>query len=169
MSCPSWSTLVVHRYRRLGEEPAGWQEALCHLETCERCRREALLADPTLLFVDRMPVESTADPAIGVGDVLARARLEEQGSRLRRRIWLAAAAALILTLGLSQGVRRLVPSESDSTVASPARPAGEPVVELQTSPELPLIDGLANPETRVYQVAAGDMDFVVIVDASLDL
>lgn len=51
MSCPDWTSLATHRHEREGVEPAGWTEALAHLDGgCGLCRRQALAADPTLVF-----------------------------------------------------------------------------------------------------------------------
>jgi len=51
VSCPDWTSLAAHRHEREGSEPAGWTEALAHLDGgCSLCRRRALAADPTLVF-----------------------------------------------------------------------------------------------------------------------
>src|SRR5262249_36619722 len=51
--CPDWRGLAAPRFDSPGAatgEPAGWAEALAHLDGCPACRRAALEADPTLLF-----------------------------------------------------------------------------------------------------------------------
>jgi hypothetical protein len=61
MSCPDWR----HLDPTVREAPdascagaASWEEALRHFDSgCRLCRREALIADPTLLFRRLAPVE----------------------------------------------------------------------------------------------------------------
>lgn len=168
MRCPDWSSLVAHRYHADAEEPAGWWEAVSHLKSCERCRREALLADPTLLFVDQLPVEPAAERPFGSREVLALAGRRPEGTRTLSRSWLAAAAALVLALGLAQGARRLVPAQAESAPQSTAT-ALDQAVEERVALEMPLVDGIENSDSRIYQVAAGEMDFVLIVDEGLEL
>jgi hypothetical protein len=58
MSCPDWSALAArrndandaHGSDAAGEAAAAWQEALRHLDACAACRRQALAADPLLIF-----------------------------------------------------------------------------------------------------------------------
>ena len=48
--CPDWRTLSRHRVEPDGVEPLGWPQALEHFDRCPLCRKEAIAADPTLLF-----------------------------------------------------------------------------------------------------------------------
>lgn len=170
MSCPDWTSLVAHRYRGAGKEPAGWWEALAHLKGCQHCQQAALEADPTLLFVSRLPTEEVGDTAISARMVVARARRKGEGASPVPRIWLAAAAVLLLAFGVSQGVRRLGLPDGASEMVSTLVPAEETTPS--TPPalvELPLVEGVSGSDTRIYQVATGELDFVVIVDAGLEL
>lgn len=54
---PDWEGLVARRDAG-GREPAGWADAVAHMESCEPCRRAALAADPTLVF-RRLPAAAT--------------------------------------------------------------------------------------------------------------
>lgn len=168
MRCPDWSSLVAHRYRTDGVEPAGWWKAVAHLKGCERCRREALLADPTLLFVDRLTVEPAAEPPIRAREVVALASRGRPGARFVPRSWLAAAAALVLAVGLIQGARHL--ALSDGRSALPVAATAEASMAAQpVGIEMPLVESLDNDTSRLYQVAAGEIDFVLIVDEGLEL
>jgi len=169
MSCPDWSSLVAHRYRADGEEPVGWWEALAHLKACRLCQEAALEADPTLLFVSRLPTEEAEGSPISARTVVARARRKSEHASPVPRIWLAAAAVLLIALGIGQGVRHLKLEEPTGTVSA-LIPADAPVEN--ASPvmvELPLVDGVSGSDTRIYQVATAELDFVVIVDEGLEL
>ena len=54
MSCrehphTDWRALVAQRDES-GEDPAGWDEAMARVDACGDCRRQALMADPSLVF-----------------------------------------------------------------------------------------------------------------------
>ncbi len=54
MSCrehphTDWRTLIARRDES-GEDPAGWDDAMARVDTCDDCRRLALMADPSLVF-----------------------------------------------------------------------------------------------------------------------
>lgn len=63
MSCPNWPSIVAER-ERLGEDTAGWVQALRHLDECPECWERALAADPALLF-QRLPVAEVSEEDIG--------------------------------------------------------------------------------------------------------
>jgi hypothetical protein len=73
MSCPAWDRLVAHRYEgpraHEAQEPPGWREALDHLDSCSRCREEALAADPSLVF--RSLSRESTGPRIDAGEIEA--------------------------------------------------------------------------------------------------
>jgi hypothetical protein len=80
--CPSgytaadWRSLVAHRNQAAGEEPSGWVAALEHLglgrspSGCAVCRRDALAADPTLVF-HRLVAEPLAAPSTAIDPEVA--------------------------------------------------------------------------------------------------
>lgn len=54
MSCrehphTDWRALIARRDES-GEDPVGWDEAMVRVDTCDDCRRQALMADPSLVF-----------------------------------------------------------------------------------------------------------------------
>lgn len=59
MSCPDWTSLAAHRLAG-SPEPEGWSEALAHFDGCRLCRKQALKADPTLVFRRLPPVSSAS-------------------------------------------------------------------------------------------------------------
>jgi hypothetical protein len=72
VSCPDWTSLAAHRHQREGSEPAGWTEALAHLDGgCGLCRRQALAADPTLVFR-----RLAAVPAVTMSDAEERSEAD---------------------------------------------------------------------------------------------
>lgn len=152
MSCPDWTTLAAHRHARRGVEPDGWPAALEHFDSCAACRREALAADPTLIFrrvpeVAMTPAGEAAEVA-SVRQAVAAMRTASRLEASRRssagwRRWAAAAvlAGAALSLGRDGGqIREEVPVALSTPV-----PAGE------LTP-LPSIDGLNLPDARIYQV-----------------
>jgi len=76
MTCPDWTRLTAHRADPRLPEPAGWERAIAHLDGCRDCRRNALAADPSLVF-RRLAV---ADGAVA-GDVEA---MREAVAAMRR-------------------------------------------------------------------------------------
>jgi hypothetical protein len=168
-ACPDWRALAAHRFARDGEEPAGWADALAHLDECPACRRDAPAADPTLLF-RRLADPAASDRAPGFDE---RAEVEAaiqavSALRAARRVtgrrglgraagwgrWAAAAVLALLALSLeNQGV-----------------PGGAAFVEEIAGPAaLPSAGGVDQPDARVYHLASEGMSVVMIVDESLDV
>ncbi len=118
-SCPDWTSLAAHRRDRAAAEPEGWSEAVTHFDDCKICRRQALAADPTLVF-RRLSVvpASVMSPAeehseveavrAAVAGMRAASRLDSLEARSRThsghsgpfgwKRWPVAAAAAILAL-----------------------------------------------------------------------
>lgn len=187
-TCPDWRALTVHRKDPLSEEPAGWQEALAHLDGCPACRREAPAADPTLLF-RRLPAldMSALGPAAEAAEVesmiqavatLRTARRLETPERASRAAWkrwsaAAALATVALSLGAGHGLRREA-AVSLSSLPVPSRsrtviPAGE-VTPRFASDQVPVVEELNRPAARVYQMDGGkNLSVVMIVDERLDV
>jgi hypothetical protein len=118
MSCPDWTALTAHRRNRDGSEPAAWGEALTHLDGCGLCRRQALAADPTLVFrrLTAVPAvtmteseeRSEADAVrAAVAAMRAASRLDSLEAHPRTSSgssgWRRAAMAAVLALALVAG------------------------------------------------------------------
>ena len=140
-----------------------------HLRACERCREAAVHADPSLLFVTASPGEP--DP-VRVEDVTRAVVAQIRQQRLQRRLvhrqpWLAAAAALVLTLIAVAGWRLLSPGGG----SEPAPAADAQVAEAPSSPPRIEVD-MAGEGVRVYQYADqqdGDTAVTFIVNPQLEL
>jgi hypothetical protein len=172
VSCPDWSALAAHRNDRRAAEPEGWTEALAHFDSCSVCRRQALAADPTLVF-RRMPVVEPT-PAQELDEVAAvrqavaamrtASRLEALDTRPRpvsaffgsKRGWKRwAAAAVLAVASLSLG-------RDPGTIFQQPEMSGADLP--------PVVEGLDDlPDARVYQVGEGDFLLTMIVDESLDV
>ncbi|HOC41410.1 MAG TPA: zf-HC2 domain-containing protein [Thermoanaerobaculales bacterium] len=140
-----------------------------HLRACERCRAAAVDADPSLLFVAAAPgppdpvrVEDTARA------VIAQVRQQRMQRRLgHRRPWLAAAAAVVLSLVTVAGWRLLAPGSGPDD----AGPDAARVAETPSPPPRIEVD-MAGEGVRVYQYAdQQDSDTAVtfIVNPELEL
>lgn len=166
MSCPNWSALAAHRNDLRGFEPEGWPQALAHFDSCSVCRRQALAADPTLVF-RRMPVVEPT-PAQELDEVAAvrqavaamrtASRLEALDARPRPvsfsgwKRWAAAAVLALASLSLGQ--------DSGKIFQQP---------EMSGADLQPAVEGLNLPDARVYQVGEEDILITMIVDESLDV
>lgn len=170
MSCPNWSALAAHRndlkrFRR-ETEPEGWTAALAHFDSCAICRRQALAADPTLVF-RRMPVPELT-PAQELDEVAAvrqavaamrtASRLDALEGRRPRMVsfsgwkrWAAAAVLAVASLSLGK---------DPGTIAQKAEISGA---------DLPVIEGLNLPDARVYQYSGEDLAVALVFDESLDV
>ncbi|MDX1501014.1 MAG: hypothetical protein R3325_01540 [Thermoanaerobaculia bacterium] len=183
MSCPDWNDLTAHRYAPDGREPAGWEAALAHLDSCGRCRRRALAADPTLLFrhaaTSALPAGEVERIRVSV-DALRRAgRLEapERRSRRNRRRYGSVAAALVLAALalLAVGGRFDSPPSAPATpvAAPPADAASMRFGDRRVAPldlaTPPMVEAIDRPGARIYQLPQEDLSLVMIVDESLDV
>jgi len=189
-SCPDWRALAAHRIDALGretDEPAGWSEALAHLDGCPACRRAALEADPTLLFrrlpalpppvLDLTPaalaaeVETVRLAVAGMRTARRLAPPRERSLLRRSRHWGAAAGLAIaaLSLGATPSLRPSVHGIGGiaaRTVRLPAPPAAVRLV----SERVPMVEELNRPAARVYQMDGGEnLSVVMIVDERLDV
>jgi hypothetical protein len=178
VSCPDWNALAAHRLERDGAEPTGWPAALEHFDSCRLCRRQALAADPTLVF-RRLPAAESAPASVDV-DVAAMCQAvaalrgasrleasERRGGSWKR--WAAAAALAIAALSMPGDVGR----------AGRARPAPDQAAifrsgaafassSLGDAADVPLIDGVSEPGARVYHMDGEGMSVVMVIDESLD-
>ncbi|PYQ55853.1 MAG: hypothetical protein DMF53_27185 [Acidobacteria bacterium] len=170
MSCPDWTRLVALR-EGADAEPAGWAEAMAHLDACPRCRREAVAADPLLVFRRLPAVDMTEGDERAEAESMRQAvasmrtarRLESRQRFAGWRRWAAAAVLAIASLAVSWDKAprpRPEPATlpSSSTAAIPVPAAGSATLE-------PL-DG---SDARVYQMNGQGVTAFMIVDHKLDV
>jgi hypothetical protein len=70
MSCPDWRGFADQRAGDADREPAGWSDAVDHFAGgCRLCRKDALTADPTLVFHQRMGTPVEMSPAHEAAEV----------------------------------------------------------------------------------------------------
>lgn len=193
MSCPDWISLTAHRQERNGSEPAGWNEALAHFDGCNLCRRQALAADPTLVFrrlaavpaVTMTAAEERAEVdsvRVAVAAMRAASRLDslEAGPRtssLGKRWSMGAVAAVLAlaALALPSGYDPSKPAQmAAATVASEewieAGPLAEPVAAAQqVDLDEPVVEGVNLPDARVYHMSGDGLSVVMVFDESLDI
>ncbi len=192
-SCPDWRQLAAYRHEGpQTTEPAGWQEALEHLDRCPACRQSAVHADPTLLF-RRLPglaAEMSAGEEAAEVESMRQAvavmrtarRLEPPSERSVWKHWVAAAAlaAAALSLGAGHGLHRgpAGPTTLGNALALavPALPAGPQVSAAAAgaprfvSEPVPMVEELNRPAARVYQMDGGkNLSVVMIVDERFDV
>lgn len=177
MSCPDWTSLIAGRDDRRGVEPEGWSDALAHFDGgCQVCRKDALKADPTLVFrrlaqvpaarmteaQERAEVDSVRQ---AVAAMRAASRLDKgsrrgvfaRGAAGGWKRWSAAAALALMAV--------TVPSDTRRTASEPEAPVAVEVLDLseQTGP---ILEGEVDlPGTRVYHLGG---DVVMFVNESFD-
>lgn len=171
MSCPDWTALAAHRHERWAVEPDGWQTALEHFDSCPACRREALAADPTLLFRKLPEIATPAGEEAevrsmrqAVAAMRAASRIESsQRSFAGWRRWAAAAVLAVAALSLGRdGAYRLDHAAMLAVSAAPAW--AQPV----SGPEPPLHEGLDLPGARLYQHDQKELRVLMVYDESFD-
>lgn len=200
MSCPDWRELAAWRDDPQAGEPAEWREALEHLDRgCAHCRRDALAADPTLVFrrlvvsYDPAPAQEASDVdsmrrAVAAMRAASRVEASERRGRsvLSWKHWGVAAALALAALSLPAGpsarrdssaahpmaVRRLPASMSGAVPA--VLLAGSPVAAFagQGMPgdDLPTLEGVDNrPDARVYHMDGDGLAVTMIFDETLDV
>lgn len=177
MSCPDWTGLVALRERAAHAadtaEPAGWTEALTHLDACPRCRREAMAADPLLVFrrlpVTEMPeaVEQAEAESMrqAVAAMRTAKRLESRRSFAGWRRWAAAAVLTVasLAMGRDKAPVDLNPSAASEAVAVAAAP------EAPSPAGTAVLERLDGSDARVYQVDGKDLTAFMIVGDKVDV
>jgi hypothetical protein len=152
LSCPDWSRLAAARSDE-GTEPEGWAEAVSHFDSCALCRKEALKADPLLVFrrmaaqeiapaEERLEVESMQQ---AVAAMRTARRLETRGRFAGWRRWAAAAVLAGISLGVGGDIG----------------PNRAPQLE-------PVLDGIDRPEARVYEVGDDEFSAVMVIDESYE-
>jgi hypothetical protein len=173
MSCPDWTGLVAAR-EGAGAEPAGWAEAIAHLDACPRCRPEAVAADPLLVFRRLPALEMSAgaehDEAESMRQAVAAMRTAKRLESRQRfagwRRWTAAAVLAVASLSVSwDKVPRPEAAPEPAQAAAPAVEA--PVAPRPAGPAA--LEALEGPDTRVYQMNGQGMTAFMIVDKKVDV
>ena len=141
-----------------------------HLAGCDRCRAAAVAADPSMLFSalgSREPERHTIEDLNRA--VMADIRQQRLSRRLHRSRprWLAAAAAVVISLAAVTGWRLLSPE---------GRPAPDAVAEVKVvesdDPPPRLEVDMTGTGVRVYQYADqqdGDTAVYFIVNPAMEL
>lgn len=177
MSCPNWRALAV-------ESPA-WDAAVAHFDGgCRLCRREALTAEPTLVFRQLRGVgPATMSPAQEASEVDAvrqavaamrtASRVDSIEQRSRRFGWkrwavAAALAAAALSIPADNAWQHFAAQRQE--LASQPESMLRGVVPAAYSREAdPGTGSTSRPGARVYHMDGDGMSVVMIVDESLDV
>jgi hypothetical protein len=179
VSCPDWNGLVALRDRE-GSAPAGWTEALDHLDACSRCRPEALEADPLLVFrrlpaPEMTPAEESAEVDSMRQAVTAMRTARRLDTRRRFAGWRRWTAAAVLALAsLALGHDRAPMEESMVRMARmpvlpPESLAATAAPEDTPETGTPTLEDLNRPNAHVYQVQRKDFALVMVVDKGMDV
>jgi hypothetical protein len=189
MSCPDWKRLAAHRLTGT-DEPEGWNAALAHFDGgCPTCRRNALAADPTLIFrwvptVEIEPAQESGEvesmiQAVAAMRTASRAQaLETRGSRQSWWRWSAAAALAVAALSLgsddrfhgARSIQETLPFalETGADLIGGAMPAA--LAEEGPAPvtPAPVVEDLGRRGEQVYQMYSGkDLSVVAYINENL--
>ncbi|HEX3531299.1 MAG TPA: hypothetical protein VH988_29915 [Thermoanaerobaculia bacterium] len=178
MSCPNWRVLASHR-----EEEAAWDAAVAHFDGgCRLCRRDALTAEPTLVFRQLRGVGPAAmSPAQEASEVDAvrqavaamrtASRVESRSKRAGWKRWAAAAALAAAALSIpADNAWRHLTAERQELASQPESMLRGAVVPAAYGREAdPALSGTGRPGARVYHMDGDGMSVVMIVDESLDV
>jgi hypothetical protein len=172
VSCLDWTRLVALRQDASGAEtePAEWTEAMTHFDACSRCRREAVAADPLLVFrrlpAVEMPEGEERAEAEAMRQAVAAMRTARRVESRQRfagwRRWAAAAVLAIASLSVSWDK---VPKSPEPAVLIPAAAAAvqRPAAGSAT------LEALDGSDARVYQMNGQDLTAFMIVDHKVDV
>jgi hypothetical protein len=156
LSCPDWTALAARRHA----EPGGWSEAVRHFDACALCRRDALAADPLLVF-RRLPVAELT-PSEERSEVernrqaVAAMRTAERLELRRFAGWRRWGAAAVLALAaLSVGRGNAYRSEQAAAIVH--------------APASPALEGVNRPGARVYHMTGEGISVTMVFDESLDV
>jgi hypothetical protein len=178
-ACPDWHTLAELRERLdpagPHAEPAEWTAALAHFDGCPRCRRQALAAEPLLVFrrlpgAERPAAEESAEAEAMVQAVSAMRAAERLESRRRFagwRRWAAAAVLALASLSVGRDKTPLLTPPAPPVVALPASPASSNANVVNTGAAT--LERLDRSDARVYQLNGKDLSIFMIVDNKLDV
>ena len=166
MSCPDWTRLVALR-EGADAEPAEWAEAMAHLDACPRCRREAVAADPLLVFRRLPAVEhderAEAESMCQAVAAMRTAQRLDSHHRAGWRRWAAAAVLAVASLSVSWDK-----APRPEPVAVPKAAELVPVEPLPAVGAATL-EPLDGSNARVYQMNGQGVTAFMIVDHKLDV
>jgi hypothetical protein len=181
-ACPDWNALVALRDRAdlagLEAEPAEWAAALTHLDGCPRCRRQAMAADPLLVFrrlpgAERPAAEESAEAEAmvqAVSAMRAAGRLESRRRFAGWRRWAAAAVLALASLSVGRDKAPLLappPAPPEAALPATASPAAGGANVMNTGAAT--LERLDSSDARVYQLNGKDLSVFMIVDNKLDV
>lgn len=189
MSCPDWTALVALRERAADAadaantaEPTGWAEAVAHLDACPRCRREAMAADPLLVFrrlpVTEMPeAEEQAEAESmrqAVSAMRTARRLESRRSFAGWRRWAAAAVLTVASLAVGrdkapENLSLAAAAAPEAVAVAPAAFSAAAAIEAPSPAGTAVLERLDGSDARVYQVDGKDLTAFMIVGNKVDV
>jgi len=190
MSCPDWRVLSEQAEQK---DHGAWDDAVAHFDSgCRLCRRDALTAEPTLVFRPlRTSTTSTMEMSAAqeasevdavrqaVAAMRTASRVSSIGHRARHAMgwkrWVAAAALAVAALSMSadnaahygQDNRQDSPQghgNQRAAVRGPVMPAA-----YVGGADLPTSEGVDRPGARVYHMDGDGLSVVMIVDESFDV
>jgi hypothetical protein len=185
VSCPDWHALTPEPHESHESKSAGWSDAVAHFDSgCSLCRRDALKADPALVFRGlRSTSIGSMSPAqeasevdavrLAVAAMRTASRVDAVESRSRAlhntawKRWAVAAGLVMAALSIpadnawKHRELPLRPAVARSAAVPAALNAGEM--------DLPTVEGVNRPNARVYHMDGDGLSVVMIVDESLDV
>jgi hypothetical protein len=185
MSCPDWRALSP-------DSPAteAWTAAVAHFDGgCSQCRRDALKAEPTLVFrsLRSAPAASMGSTSMGSTDSASMGSIESMrqavaamraASRVEPTVhhtawkrWAVAAGLVLAALSIPADNVRKHPERAASGNPRPAAAMLGAVMPaaLVGDVDLPTVEGVNHPDARVYHMDGEGLSVVMIVDESLDV
>jgi len=182
MSCPNW--------RALAPASPAWDAAVAHFDGgCRLCRRDALTAEPTLVFRQlrsgsvggpaAMSPAQEASEVDAVRQAVAAMRtvsrvdsIEHRSRRFGWKRWAVAAALATAALSIpADNAWRRLETRSEELASQPSMLRGGvlPAAYGEADPALSGTGGTSRPGARVYHMDGDGMSVVMIVDESLDV
>jgi len=182
MSCPDWRDLSPD-----SRDTGAWTEALAHFDGgCSQCRRDALKADPTLVFRSLRSAPAGSSASMGstsssssdvdamcqaVAAMRAASRVDAAVHRTSWKRWAVAAGLVLAALSIpADNVRKhrdLPSSRPAAALLGAVMPAA--LVGGVGDSDLPTVEGVNHPDARVYHMDGEGLSVVMIVDESLDV
>ena len=166
MTCPDWRAALA--LREVDDTHAQWLGARAHMDTCPKCRRQALAADPTLVFAGAEVLRVSDGEVESIRRAVHAARRVRQTERALVRQLSGTGAGLVAAVLLAMVL--LLPATTSPPSAPLAATTPSPIfADFWTSEASPLIEAIDRPQARIYQLGEDDLSVVMIVDESLDV